>query len=330
MTKAPDAFRTISEVAEELDLPQHVLRFWETRFSQIKPMKRGGGRRYYRPDDVNLLRGIKYLLYSEGYTIKGVQRILKELGIRAVQMEEGQEAPSLSENGVEEKAEIGNENKKDVLPAATEKDVKEEASFFKPSSIKKAIKKVEDEGRPPETEAEPAIPEGSVAKVEPKEEAVQKSKPDQVEKPVIATFQHSTGFQIPDNLVSAKHSTIHDGQTINKAPPFALTHAVPDHLVDAITSKNSLVESVALPDENKQPSKLTSLPKAPGDILSEESSKDASKKKAKGIFSRFVLEDEEGIQNLSSDSKIDATSTERLQETLVDLLECKRLLDQIR
>ena len=84
MDKAPDAFRTISEVAEELDIPQHVLRFWETRFAQIKPMKRSGGRRYYRPDDVDLLKGIRHLLYGEGYTIKGVQRILKEEGVRFV------------------------------------------------------------------------------------------------------------------------------------------------------------------------------------------------------------------------------------------------------
>ena len=82
MEKSPDAFRTISEVAEELDLPQHVLRFWETRFSQIKPMKRGGGRRYYRPNDVDMLRGIKHLLYEEGYTIKGVQKILRENGVQ--------------------------------------------------------------------------------------------------------------------------------------------------------------------------------------------------------------------------------------------------------
>jgi len=82
--KAPDAFRTISEVAEDLDLPQHVLRFWETRFSQIRPLKRGGGRRYYRPQDVDLLRGIRHLLYGEGYTIRGVQRILKEQGPRVV------------------------------------------------------------------------------------------------------------------------------------------------------------------------------------------------------------------------------------------------------
>ena len=85
MDKAPDAFRTISEVADDLDVPQHVLRFWETRFTQIKPMKSSGGRRYYRPDDVNLLRGIRRLLYGEGYTIRGVQRILREHGIKSVQ-----------------------------------------------------------------------------------------------------------------------------------------------------------------------------------------------------------------------------------------------------
>jgi DNA-binding transcriptional MerR regulator len=85
MDKSPDAFRTISEVADDLDMPQHVLRFWETRFNHIKPLKRGGGRRYYRPDDVDLLKGIRHLLYSEGYTIKGVQRILKEEGVRFVQ-----------------------------------------------------------------------------------------------------------------------------------------------------------------------------------------------------------------------------------------------------
>lgn len=83
--KSPDAFRTISEVADDLDVPQHVLRFWETRFGQIRPLKRGGGRRYYRPDDVDLLRGIKHLLYGEGYTIKGVQRILKSQGLKFVQ-----------------------------------------------------------------------------------------------------------------------------------------------------------------------------------------------------------------------------------------------------
>jgi DNA-binding transcriptional MerR regulator len=85
LEKAPGAFRTISEVADEIDVPQHVLRFWESRFTQIRPMKRGGGRRFYRPEDVDLLRGVRHLLYGEGYTIRGVQRILREQGAGFVQ-----------------------------------------------------------------------------------------------------------------------------------------------------------------------------------------------------------------------------------------------------
>lgn len=80
--KAPGAFRTISEVALELSVPQHVLRFWESKFPQIKPLKRGGGRRYYRPEDITLLRVIRGLLYDEGYTIRGVQKVLKEGGLK--------------------------------------------------------------------------------------------------------------------------------------------------------------------------------------------------------------------------------------------------------
>ncbi len=80
--KSPEAFRTISEVSKDLSLPQHVLRFWETKFIQIKPIKRGGGRRYYRPEDVKLLKGIKNLLYNDGYTIRGVQKVIKENGTK--------------------------------------------------------------------------------------------------------------------------------------------------------------------------------------------------------------------------------------------------------
>lgn len=80
LKKSPNAFRTISEVADDLHIPQHVLRFWETKFPQVKPLKRGGGRRYYRPDDIGLLRRIADLLYTQGYTIKGVQRLLREGG----------------------------------------------------------------------------------------------------------------------------------------------------------------------------------------------------------------------------------------------------------
>ncbi len=84
MNKAADAFRTISEVADDLEVPKHVLRFWENRFPQVKPMKRGGGRRYYRPADLDLLRGIRHLLHNEGFTIKGVQKILREQGLETV------------------------------------------------------------------------------------------------------------------------------------------------------------------------------------------------------------------------------------------------------
>lgn len=88
--KAPTAFRTISEVAEDLHIPQHVLRFWETKFPQLRPLKRGGGRRYYRPEDISLLRRISDLLYTQGYTIRGVQRLLREGGL-----EEGAGEPPL-------------------------------------------------------------------------------------------------------------------------------------------------------------------------------------------------------------------------------------------
>src|SRR5690242_20842088 len=87
--KSAEAFRTISEVAQELEVPQHVLRFWESRFPQVRPLKRAGGRRYYRPDDVVLLRRIRQCLYEQGYTIKGVQKLLRE---GALQSEEARPA----------------------------------------------------------------------------------------------------------------------------------------------------------------------------------------------------------------------------------------------
>ena len=94
MSKTAEAFRTISEVADELDVPKHVLRFWEGRFPQIRPMKRGGGRRYYRPEDMALLRGICHLLHAEGYTIKGVQKILREQGVDTVKRLGADAAPA--------------------------------------------------------------------------------------------------------------------------------------------------------------------------------------------------------------------------------------------
>ena len=105
MEKSPEAFRTISEVGEDLDVPQHVLRFWETKFSQIKPMKRAGGRRYYRPNDVDLLRGIRHLLYGEGYTIKGVQKLLRENGAAfAIEVGRTGAVPAVASQPAREKA----------------------------------------------------------------------------------------------------------------------------------------------------------------------------------------------------------------------------------
>ena len=110
--KSPGAFRTISEVSNDLEIPPHVLRFWETKFPQIKPLKRGGGRRYYRPEDVSLLRQIRQLLHNDGYTIKGVQRLIKEgalkntaqLGVATAMEPDQQQQPQNSTTGSREKA----------------------------------------------------------------------------------------------------------------------------------------------------------------------------------------------------------------------------------
>ena len=119
--KAPGAFRTISEVAQELEVPQHVLRFWESRFREIRPMKRGGGRRYYRPDDLDLLRGIRHLLYGEGYTIRGVQRLLREQGVRFVQnvWQPGAPQPARQTADQDEAVEQASADDVDALPFST-------------------------------------------------------------------------------------------------------------------------------------------------------------------------------------------------------------------
>lgn len=111
MSKSAEAFRTIGEVAEELDVPKHVLRFWEGKFPQIRPMKRGGGRRYYRPEDMELLRGIRHLLHAEGYTIKGVQKILREQGIDQVKTLVSQSTNAIT-------AAAGTKRKKGAAPRA--------------------------------------------------------------------------------------------------------------------------------------------------------------------------------------------------------------------
>jgi len=167
LDKAPDAFRIISEVAEDLDLPQHVLRFWESRFAQIKPMKRGGGRRYYRPDDVDLLRGIRYLLYSEGYTIRGVQRILREHGARFVQAvwQEGAPQPPRgpSAEGGEDNVRTGPRGLLGLLPGFRHADAKSEVPAVDEATASEAARTQSTEP------TAPAIPASSVAALGPEQ-----------------------------------------------------------------------------------------------------------------------------------------------------------------
>ena len=139
MEKSPDAFRTIREVADAMDLPQHVLRFWETRFAQIRPLKRAGGRRYYRPDDVERLRLIKRLLYDEGYTIKGVQKLFKEQGVNALTSGTFEPRARVREALEEELAETGPESIAADLQASEAPAAKQEPALGLPEPERIAL-----------------------------------------------------------------------------------------------------------------------------------------------------------------------------------------------
>ena len=165
MDKAPDAFRTISEVADDLDIPQHVLRFWETRFTQIKPMKRSGGRRYYRPDDVDLLKGIRRLLYGEGYTIRGVQRILKEHGIKSVQglVDGSSSTPSFAP--MDEAAPRGHSDHGEDEPeidAGEQADIEDDDIAEAPAAVRRAPEFAPAARRPDPAVLTPARPAAAV------------------------------------------------------------------------------------------------------------------------------------------------------------------------
>ncbi|MGI9480850.1 MAG: MerR family transcriptional regulator [Hyphomicrobiales bacterium] len=141
MEKSPEAFRTISEVGTDLDVPQHVLRFWETKFSQIKPMKRAGGRRYYRPNDVDLLRGIRHLLYGEGYTIKGVQKLLRENGATfAIEVGRTGALPAAAAQAASEGAKGGGV---EARPAAKVEQSPSELGEKQRDALNKALKELE-------------------------------------------------------------------------------------------------------------------------------------------------------------------------------------------
>jgi DNA-binding transcriptional MerR regulator len=202
--KAPDAFRTISEVADELDLPQHVLRFWESRFREIKPMKRGGGRRYYRPDDVELLRGIRHLLYGEGYTIRGVQRILREQGskfVQAVWMEGAAQPP----HGASDEDEFADE------AVADEAEPVEETGGLRArfaSLIGRDIGDRQDDGG----RREPPLRSAPVPRIEPNDRIIQSVEPIErepvMEQPQPVRPAPSAGLARDD--VHKLHAVLHE------------------------------------------------------------------------------------------------------------------------
>lgn len=324
MTKSPDAFKTISEVADELKLPQHVLRFWETRFSQIKPMKRGGGRRYYRPDDLSLLRGIRHLLYSEGYTIKGVQRILKEQGARHVatqwfDADENQSAEQLHSPSLA------------AQPATVQAAPAEPAQAPIPVPPTATMQPVENAAEPV---AAPPLPVQAAAQppMAPQAAPVAAVVAQQPAPHPVAPAQLASPQQIAPSHTAQPQAT---GPTVQPSepqkqavmPPFAVTHGAPAHLVDAITPTSTLVEPVAMDSEDKSGRNGDTVP---ADILADdEKGGGIAKSLGMGLLGKITGSDD-GDAKKHAQSILPKGDIERLQATLVDLLECKRLLDQIR
>ena len=221
--KAPDAFRTISEVADDLDLPQHVLRFWESRFREIKPMKRGGGRRYYRPDDIDLLRGIRHLLYGEGYTIRGVQRILREQGIKFVQVVWQEGAAQPPHGAREDEAEPAEE-------AAAEVDVVEEARGLG-GKLGALIGRDLGERNEPEERREPPLVGAPMPRIEPADRAMHGAAAPDLPKSAPATSVPPPAQAAPVTNAFARedlrklHGVLHELAECRKLLDAALTRA---------------------------------------------------------------------------------------------------------
>ena len=205
-SKAPDAFRTISEVADELDLPQHVLRFWETRFRDIKPMKRGGGRRYYRPDDVDLLRGIRHLLYGEGYTIRGVQRILREQGAKfvAVVWQEGAPQPP---HGASDDEDIAQDLAEEAISAA---DMLEEESGLR-GRLTGLIGRDLGERRDGERQ-EPPLKSAPIPRIEPSDRAIHEpaQQPPPAAEPQLVRAAPQPAARLARDDLRRLHAVLHE------------------------------------------------------------------------------------------------------------------------
>ncbi|HVV60508.1 MAG TPA: MerR family transcriptional regulator [Pseudolabrys sp.] len=197
--KAPDAFRTISEVADDLDLPQHVLRFWESRFREIKPMKRGGGRRYYRPDDIDLLRGIRHLLYGEGYTIRGVQRILREQGSKFVQ--------AVWTEGAPQPPHIAREDEELVEETAAEEEATEDRGLLRrlPSLIGRDLAERETVER-----EEPPLTGAPVPRIDDDDVAIHRASGEGPPAPTVTNKQAPPGHGLTREDLSKLHAALHE------------------------------------------------------------------------------------------------------------------------
>lgn len=309
MSKSPDAFKTISEVADELKLPQHVLRFWETRFSQIKPMKRGGGRRYYRPDDVSLLRGIRHLLYGEGYTIKGVQRILKDQGARYVATiwQDVDQSEASEKISAPQPVAV---DAPEVIPA------RNESSEQTPSSTVDANTPAQQNGG----NGAVVAPIQSANGVAPAQSAV-------VQQASVSTQTAQDSIvREPTSNVPVERAPTTSSSKQQVMPPFVVTHGVPAHLVEAITPETTLVEPVPFAEEVSGEQGQT----IPADILDDDSNDTGlAKSLGRGLLGKITGSDD-GMGKKQNNALLPKDDVDRLQATLVDLLECKRLLDQIR
>jgi DNA-binding transcriptional MerR regulator len=200
--KAPEAFRTISEVADELDLPQHVLRFWESRFHEIKPMKRGGGRRFYRPDDVDLLRGIRHLLYGEGYTIRGVQRILREQGPKFVQVVWTEGAPQPPHGASEDEGTVDDTIAPEVEPLEESRGLRGRLS----SLIGRDLGERHDEER-----YEPPLTSAPVPRIEPADRAIHAAgEPEPVAPPPSASTPVAMTTGLGRDDMNKLHAALHE------------------------------------------------------------------------------------------------------------------------
>ncbi len=385
MRKSPDAFRTISEVAQELDLPQHVLRFWETRFSQIKPMKRGGGRRYYRPDDVELLRGIRHLLYGEGYTIKGVQRILKEQGVRHVieafpghvsapeaeivsgeagQIEVGQidihpaQSPvPQSQNELLAQPHQQDTNAGKVVPsfenvepaqsapasaaaqpapppvlqaAPVAQAVVPQVSAQQPQSQQSPIPQVDQSVAPNENDVAPAIPASPVAEVAPPVtpsvkyvEASNSQMSDVTHVPALQPAPMSVPApQAEDELrfIQSGHLE-NNAQSLNNSAAQASIMA--SHMAQPAPMPQDLSQGEPVYRQGQEAA--FSVEAGRNSLLQENKSGFFSRLRGKNVADEMVAP-----QESSAPAGMPRDDVRRLQSTLFELLECKRILDQAR